>query len=105
LEDSKTALKFILLDASPPAGQPNENPGAVLGEVDDSTALVYSRSPSPGISAAALAELFGKPDLDARTALAIELPKAVTPAPVAVLGGGADFVFRAGPVPGAPRNR
>jgi len=93
LEDSKAALKFVFLDGAAPAGQPSENPGAVLGEVDDSTALVYSRSPAPGISARALAELFAKPDLDARTALAIELPKSVTPAPVAVLGGGADFVF------------
>jgi hypothetical protein len=93
-------LRFVFLDGAAPAGQPSENPGAVLGEVDDSTALVYSRSPAPGAFARALAEVLGKPDLDARTALGIELPKAVSrlapssPTPIALLGGGADFVFR-----------
>jgi hypothetical protein len=101
LEDSKASLKFIFLDGSPPPGQPGENPGALLSEIDDSTALVYSSSPTRGTLARALAEVLGKPDLDARTALGIELPKAVsrvapsTPAPIAILGGGADFVFRA----------
>jgi len=100
LEDSKAALKFVFLDGAVPPGQPNENPGAVLGEIDDSTALVYSRNTVPGAFARALAEVLGKSDIDARTALGIELPKAVTrlapstPAPVAILGGGADFVFR-----------
>jgi hypothetical protein len=100
LEDSKAGLRFVFLDGVAPAGQPSENPGAVLGEVDDSTALVYSRSPAPGAFARALAEVLGKPDVDARTALGIELPKAVSrlapssPTPIALLGGGADFVFR-----------
>lgn len=100
-EDSKAGLKFIFLDGAAPPGQPNENPGAVLGEIDDSTALVYSRGPAPGMFAGALAEVVGKPGLDARTALGIELPKAASrmapsrSAPVAILGGGADFVFRA----------
>jgi hypothetical protein len=100
LEDSKAALKFVFLDSAPAPSQPSENPGAVLAEIDDSTALIYSTSPSAGMLIRALAEVLAKPDLDARTALSIELPKAVgrmapsSPAPIAVLGGGADFVFR-----------
>jgi hypothetical protein len=94
LEDSKASLKFIFLDGAPAAGQPGENPGSVMGEVDESTALVYSRSATPGAFARALAEVLGKPAMDARTALGIELPKAVAkPTPVTIVGGGADFVF------------
>ncbi len=94
LEDSKAGLKFIFLDGAPAAGQPGENPGAVMGEVDESTALVYSRSAAPGAFARALAQVLIKPEMDARTALGIELAKAVpSPSPVAILGGGADFVF------------
>jgi hypothetical protein len=120
LEDSQASLKFIFLDAAALAGQPRENPGAVMAEVDDSTALVYSSppgaapkagSPAVGVFPRALAEVLLKPGLDARTALQIELPKAVarlapsSPAPVAILGGGADFVFRtaAAPPAAAPR--
>lgn len=97
LEDSKAALRFVLLDSAPPEGQPDENPGELLGEVDESTALVYSRSSSPGAFARALAEVVSKPDADARTVLGIDLPKAVGrgPAPMAIFGGGAEFVFRA----------
>jgi len=110
LEDSKATLKFIVLDAAAVAGQPRENAGAVMGEVDDSTALVYSSPPgavpkagSPALGAfpRAFAEVLRKPGLDAGSALQIELPKAVarlapsSPPPVAILGGGADFVFRA----------
>jgi hypothetical protein len=97
LEDSKAGLKFVFLDSAAPAGQASENPGALVGEVDDSTALVYSRSPAPGAFTRALAEVAGKPQMDARTALGLELPKAVSrgPAPIAILGGGADFVFHA----------
>jgi hypothetical protein len=100
LADSKAGLKFIFLDGAPAAGQPADDPAAVLGEVDDSTALVYSRSPLPGAFARALAEVLSEPDLDARTLLEIELLKALTrmapsvPSPVAIVGGGADFVFR-----------
>jgi hypothetical protein len=100
LADSKAGLKFIFLDGAPAAGQPADDPAAVLGEVDDSTALVYSRSPAPGAFARALAEVLGEPDLDARTLLEIELLKALTriapsvPSPVAIVGGGGDFVFR-----------
>jgi hypothetical protein len=114
LEDSKASLKFIFLDAAAAVGQPRENPGAVMGEVDDSTALVYSSppgaapkagSPASGAFARALAEVLLKPGLDARSALQIELPKTVarlapsSPAPVAILGGGADFVFRTAGAP------
>jgi len=110
LEDSKATLKFIVLDAAAVAGQPRENAGAVMGEVDDSTALVYSSPPgavpkagSPALGAfpRAFAEVLRKPGLDAGSALQIELPKAVarlapsSPPPVAILGGGAEFVFRA----------
>jgi hypothetical protein len=110
LEDSKAGLKFIFLDGAAAAGQPRDNPGAVMAEVDDSTALVYASppgaapkagNPAAAVFALALAEVLGKPGLDARTALQIELPKAVTrlapsnASPVAILGGGADFVFRA----------
>jgi len=100
LEDSKAALKFVFLDSAPPPGQPNENPGAVLAEVDESTALVYSRNPLPGAFTRALAEVLGEPDVDARTVLGVDLPKLASrtgssgSAPVAILGGGADFVFR-----------
>jgi hypothetical protein len=96
LEDSKAELKFVFLDGAVPAGQPGDNLGAVMGEVDESTALVYSRNPVPGAFARALAGVLGKPELDARTALGVELPKAAgNPTPVPILGGGADFVFRA----------
>jgi hypothetical protein len=116
LEDSKASLKFIFLDAAAAPGQPRENPGAVMGEVDDSTALVYSSppgaapkagSPASGAFARALAEVLLKLGLDARSALQIELPKTVarlapsSPAPVAILGGGADFVFRTAGAPPA----
>jgi hypothetical protein len=100
LEDSKAGLKFTFLDGAPAAGQTAEDPAAVLAEVDESSALVYSRSPSPGALAQALAEVFGKPDMDGRTVLGIELLKALsrtapsTPSPVAIVGGGGDFVFR-----------
>jgi len=100
LEDSKAGLKFVFLDGAAAAGQPADDPAAVLGEVDDSTALVYSRSPLPGAFARALAEVLSEPDLDARTLLEIELLKALTrmapsvPSPVAIVGGGGDFVFR-----------
>jgi hypothetical protein len=100
LEDGKAGVKFIFLDGAPAAGQPADDPAAVLGEVDDSTALVYSRSPAPGAFARALAEVLSEPDLDARTLLEIELLKALTrmapsvPSPVAIVGGGGDFVFR-----------
>jgi hypothetical protein len=105
LEDSKASMKFIFLDGAPAAGQPADDPAAVLGEVDDSTALVYSRSPAPGAFARALAEVLREPDLDARTLLEIELLKALTriapsvPSPVEIVGGGGDFVFR-GSAPG-----
>ncbi|HUB83709.1 MAG TPA: putative Ig domain-containing protein [Bryobacteraceae bacterium] len=96
LEDSKAALRFVVLDSATPQGQPDESPGELLGEVDESTALVYSRSAAAGALARALAEVLEKPDADARTVLGIELPKAAGrgPAPMAILGGGADFVFR-----------
>lgn len=100
LEDSKATLRFVLLDSAPPEGQPAENPGAVLGEVDESTALVYSRGGTPGALPRALAEAAGRAGEDARTVLGVELPKAAArlspgaPAPVAIIGGGADFVFR-----------
>jgi hypothetical protein len=116
LEDSKASLKFIVLDSAAVAGQPRENAGAVMGEVDDSTALVYASppgvapktgSPAPAVFARAFAEVLRKPASDAGTALQIELPKAVarlapsgTP-PLAIMGGGADFVFRAAAKPGA----
>jgi len=109
LEDSKASLRFLFLDAAAAPGQPRENPGAVMGEVDDATAVVYSAppgaakaaGPAPGTFARALAEVLGKPGLDARTALQVELPKALgriapsSSSPIAILGGGADFVFRA----------
>ena len=116
LEDSKASLKFIVLDSAAVPGQPRENAGAVMGEVDDSTALVYSSppgvapkagSPGPTVFARAFAEVLRKPGLDARNAIQIELPKAVarlapsSPLPLASLGGGADFVFRAAATPGA----
>jgi uncharacterized caspase-like protein len=109
LEDSKASLKFIVLDSAAVAGQPRENAGAVMGEVDDSTALVYSSppggapkagGPAPAVFARAFAEMLRKPGLDARSAMQIELPRAVarlapsSPPPLAILGGGADFVFR-----------
>jgi hypothetical protein len=96
LEDSKAALRFVVLDSAAPQGQPDENPGELLGEVDDSTALVYSRSSSPAALTRALAEVVAKPDADARTVLGIDLPKASGRglAPMAIIGGGAEFVFR-----------
>lgn len=109
LEDSKASLKFIVLDAAAVAGQPRANAGAVMGEVDDSTALVYSSAPgaapkagtpAPGAFPRAFAEILRRPGLDAGNALQIELAKAVarlapsSPPPFAILGGG-DFVFRA----------
>ena len=112
LEDSKATLKFIVLDEAAVAGQPRENPGAVMGEVDEVTALVYSSppaaspkpgTPGPAIFPRAFAEVLRKPGLDAGSVLQIELPKAVArlspsgPAPVAFIGGGADFVFRVAP--------
>jgi len=105
LADGKAGLKFVFLDGAPAAGQPADDPAGVLGEVDDSTALVYSRSTAPGAFARALAEVFSEPDLDARTLLGNELLKALTrtapsvPSPAAIVGGGADFVFR-GSAPG-----
>jgi hypothetical protein len=107
LEDSKAGLRFVFLDGAPAPGQPSENLGAILGEVDDSTALTYSRAPAPGAFGHALAEVLGKPEIDARTALGIELPKAVSrtapssTSPVAILGGGADFIFRGAVASGA----
>ena len=110
LEESKAGLKFVVLDAAAVAGQPRGSAGAVLGEVDDSTALVYSSppgaapnagSPAWGVFPRAFAEVLRKPGLDARSVLQIELPRAVarlapsSPPPVAILGGGSDFVFRA----------
>jgi hypothetical protein len=109
LEDSKASLKFVVLDSAAVAGQPRENAGAVMGEVDDSTVLVHSippgaapksGSPAPPVFARAFAEMLRTPGLDARNAMQIELPKAVSrlapssPPPLAILGGGADFVFR-----------
>jgi hypothetical protein len=114
LEESKAGLKFVVLDAAAVAGQPRGNAGAVLGEVDDSTALVYSSppgaatkpgSPAWGVFPRAFAEVLRKPGLDARSVLQIELPRAVarlapsSPPPVAILGGGSDFVFRAAAAP------
>ena len=96
LEDSKAALRFVMLDSAAPPGQADETPGELLGEVDESTALVYSRSASPAAFARALADVVSKPDADARSVLGIDLPKAVGrgPAPMSIIGGGADFVFR-----------
>jgi hypothetical protein len=109
LEDSKASLKFVILDAAGVSGEPRENAGAVMGEVDDSTALVFSSppgaaakaaSPAPDVFGRAFAEVLRKPGLDARDVLQIELPKAISrlapsgPQPTAILGGGADFVFR-----------
>jgi hypothetical protein len=85
-----------------------------MGEVDEATALIYSAppgaakaaGPAAGVFARALAEVLDKPGMDARTALQLELPKAVariatpSPAPVAIIGGGADFAFRTGEVGG-----
>jgi len=99
LDDSKAALKFVFLDGGAPAGQPRENLGAVLGEIDDSTALVYCSAPAPGVMVRSLAEVLAKSDVDARTALGAEFLKTVTrlapgtPAPISILGGGAEFVF------------
>jgi hypothetical protein len=109
-EDSKANVKFIVLDSAAVAGQPRENAGAVMGEVDESTALVFSTppgsAPKTGSAPAAVfgrafAEVLRKPGLDARNVLQIELPKTtarLAPSnspPLAILGGGAEFVFRA----------
>jgi len=98
-EDSKAGIRFIFLDtASFDSKAPREDPAAVISEVDESTALIYCNRPGGsrfGFTGA-LAEVVTKAGMDAKSALQIELPKASskTGAPVAILGGGADFVFR-----------
>ena len=103
-EDSKAAVRFIVLDTSAAGAKAApEDPEEVISEVDGSTALIYCNRPgTPSFGfARALAEAVGKPGMDARNALQIELPKAASKsaassaAPVTILGGGADFVFRA----------
>jgi len=108
LEDNKVNLKLIVLDTAA-AGQVRESGDSPTDEADDSTLLVYARSPDGAPGAAeppagafskALVEVLRRPGVNARDAMQVELPKALarlapgSPPPVAMLGGGADFVFR-----------
>jgi len=104
LEDQKAKLKFIMLDVS----RQGAGKGLEAARADDSTAMVYAAPPgaapkagasSSGAFARALAEVLRKPGVNAKDALQNELPKAMaradssSPPPLAILGGGADFVF------------
>jgi hypothetical protein len=105
LEDQKAKLKFIVLDVF----RQGAGKGLEAARADDSTTMVYATPPgvapksaasNSGAFARALAEVLGKPGLNAKDALQNELPKTVaridasSPPPLVIAGGGADFVFR-----------